>query len=44
MLSRPISAIAYSCGFGDLSGFNRAFKEAYGVSPRELRNASAAGG
>ena len=25
-------------------GFNRAFKEAYGISPRELRNASAAGG
>jgi len=44
MLSRPISAIAYSCGFGDLSGFNRAFKEGYGISPRELRNASASGG
>jgi AraC-like DNA-binding protein len=44
LAGRPISAIAYSCGFGDLSGFNRAFKEAYGVSPRELRNASAAGG
>lgn len=38
---RPISAIAYSCGFGDLSGFNRAFKQAYAVSPKELRNASA---
>jgi AraC-like DNA-binding protein len=44
LAGRPISAIAYSCGFGDLSGFNRAFKEAYGVSPRELRNASATGG
>ena len=44
LVGRPISAIAYSCGFGDLSGFNRAFKEAYGVSPRELRNASATGG
>jgi AraC-like DNA-binding protein len=22
---RPISTIAYACGFGDLSGFNRAF-------------------
>ena len=38
--SRPVSAIAYACGFGDLSGFNRAFKQAYAVSPRELRNAS----
>ena len=25
---RPISAIAYACGFGDLSGFSRAFKDA----------------
>ena len=39
--ARPISAIAYACGFGDLSGFNRAFKQAYAVSPKELRNASA---
>jgi AraC-like DNA-binding protein len=37
---RPISAIACSCGFGDLSGFNRAL-QAYAVSPSELRNASA---
>ena len=41
LADRPISAIAYSCGFGDLSGFNRAFKQAYAVSPSELRNASA---
>jgi AraC-like DNA-binding protein len=40
LAGRPISAIAYACGFGDLSGFNRAFKEAYAVSPKELRNAS----
>jgi AraC-like DNA-binding protein len=40
LAGRPISAIAYACGFGDLSGFNRAFKQAYAVSPRELRNAS----
>ena len=38
---RSISTIAYNCGFGDLSGFNRAFKQAYAVSPKELRNASA---
>jgi AraC-like DNA-binding protein len=41
LAGRPISAIAYACGFGDLSGFNRAFKEAYALSPKELRNASA---
>jgi AraC-like DNA-binding protein len=37
---RSISAIAYACGFGDLSGFNRAFKDAYAASPKDLRNAS----
>jgi AraC-like DNA-binding protein len=37
---RPISAVAFACGFGDLSGFNRAFKDAYGTSPRKLRTAS----
>jgi len=40
LAGRPISTIAYACGFGDLTGFNRAFKQAYAVSPRELRNAS----
>lgn len=34
---RPISALAFDAGFGDLSGFNRAFKAKYGVTPRELR-------
>jgi AraC-like DNA-binding protein len=34
---RPISAIAYAHGFSDLSGFNRAFKDAYAASPKELR-------
>jgi len=41
LADRPISTIAYNCGFSDLSGFNRAFKQAYTVSPNELRNASA---
>jgi AraC-like DNA-binding protein len=41
LAGRPISAIAHACGFGDLSGFNRAFKQAYAVTPKELRNASA---
>jgi AraC-like DNA-binding protein len=33
----PISTLAFDSGFGDLSGFNRAFKAKYGVSPRQLR-------
>lgn len=37
---RPIATVAFACGFGDLSGFNRAFKDAYGTSPRKLRTAS----
>lgn len=40
---RPISTIAFGCGFGDISGFNRAFKEAYGITPRELRAGSGGG-
>jgi len=37
---RPISAIAYRRGFGDLSGFNRAFRETYGITPKELRDST----
>ena len=33
---RGIATIAHDCGFGDISGFNRAFKTAYGVKPSEL--------
>jgi AraC-like DNA-binding protein len=33
----PISTIAYDCGFGDLSYFNRRFRRAYGLTPREAR-------
>ncbi len=40
LAAHPVSTIAYACGFGDLSGFNRAFKRAFAVSPTELRNAS----
>jgi AraC-like DNA-binding protein len=39
-IEQRISAIAFGCGFGDISGFNRAFKEAYGITPRELRAGS----
>jgi AraC-like DNA-binding protein len=29
--------IAFECGFGDLSTFNRAFRTEFGVSPRAYR-------
>lgn len=34
----PIHVIAYRWGFGDLSGFNRAFKKRFAYSPREYRS------
>jgi len=34
---RPVSEIAYSCGFADTAHFARAFKNAYGELPREYR-------
>jgi AraC-like DNA-binding protein len=34
-----INAIASRCGFGNLSVFSRAFRQAHGISPTELRNA-----
>jgi AraC-like DNA-binding protein len=33
----PVSSIAYACGFGDLSHFNRAFRRQYGATPTEVR-------
>jgi AraC-like DNA-binding protein len=35
---RSISAVAYECGFGDLSYFNRCFRRRFGASPREFRH------
>jgi AraC-like DNA-binding protein len=32
-----IAAIAFDCGFGDLSYFNRAFRRRYGASPSDVR-------
>jgi len=32
-----ITAIAYDCGFGDLSWFNQAFRRRYGMTPSDLR-------
>lgn len=40
---RSISAIAHNCGFGDVSGFNRCFKAAFGRSPGELRRTGGGG-
>ncbi len=36
-LQRPINAIAYESGFGDLSYFNRAFRQTYNMTPSEAR-------
>ncbi len=35
--SRRIGAVAFSLGFKNVSAFNRAFRDFYGVSPREAR-------
>ena len=43
MLTEPkfaqcaVSAIAYEAGFGDLSYFNRSFRQRYGATPRDIR-------
>jgi AraC-like DNA-binding protein len=34
---RKIADIAFSCGFGDISYFNRKFRQRFGASPREVR-------
>lgn len=34
---RSISGIAYDCGFSDLSWFNRAFRQRFGMTPSEVR-------
>lgn len=33
----PITAIALDCGFGSMRNFNRAFKDAVGITPSEYR-------
>jgi AraC-like DNA-binding protein len=35
--SKPISEIAYECGFETISNFDKAFKKQYGKSPSEYR-------
>ncbi len=34
----PITEICYECGFSDSSYFGKAFRKAYGLSPREYRS------
>ncbi len=36
---QPVAGIAFDCGFGDLSTFNRRFRRVMGASPREYRSA-----
>jgi AraC-like DNA-binding protein len=38
LAERSISAVAYECGFGDLSYFNRCFRRRFGASPRAFRH------
>lgn len=40
LASRQIGAIAYEVGFGDLSYFNRCFRQRYGATPRDVREAA----
>ena len=35
--TQPVAGIAFDCGFGDLSTFNRRFKRVMGASPSEYR-------
>jgi AraC-like DNA-binding protein len=39
-MHRPINAIAYECGFNDLSYFNRVFRRRYDMTPSEARGAA----
>jgi AraC-like DNA-binding protein len=38
-VGHTISAMAFECGFGDLSYFNRAFRRRYGATPTDVREA-----
>jgi AraC-like DNA-binding protein len=38
--AQTVSSIAFTCGFGDLSYFNRVFRQRYGTTPSEIRAAA----
>jgi AraC-like DNA-binding protein len=38
--NRAVSAIAFDCGFGDLSYFNNSFRRRFGATPTEVRAAA----
>ncbi|SFM45762.1 helix-turn-helix transcriptional regulator [Methylobacterium pseudosasicola] len=40
--ARPVSAIAFDVGFGDLSYFNRTFRKRFGLTPSEVRRSGRA--
>jgi AraC-like DNA-binding protein len=42
--AETISAIAFACGFGDLSYFNRVFRRQYTATPTAIREAARRGG
>lgn len=44
LASRSIGEIAYSWGFNNVAHFSRAFRQRYGLSPREFRAAHKGGG
>ena len=39
-IDMPISAIAYSVGFNDISSFNKVFRQQFGCTPSDIRNAA----
>jgi len=41
-LGQPVSAIAYDCGFGDVTHFNRMFRRLYDLTPSDVRARRAA--
>jgi len=43
-VSLSVATLAHRCGFGDISGFGRAFKAAYGVTPGEVHRPHVNGG
>jgi AraC-like DNA-binding protein len=38
LANRSIASVAYDCGFGDLSYFNRTFRRRYNATPTEVRS------